>query len=655
MRDAPLYLDIETSSRADLKKVGASRYSRDPSTIVTVICWAIGAEDVRSAVMPGRALPKEIADHIAMGGIISGWNAGNFELNFLRNYFDVEIKDAQIVDSMQRALHAGLPAGLGDCGDALGLEIQKDAEGHSLMLRMAKPRSVEPLRWWHEEDPERLERLRQYCVRDVEAERAISDVIPHLPPREQEICLLDRKANFHGLRIDVPAARKMLAVAASATARLNEECADITQGACSSPGTAAAKLTAWLGGYAPASLSKDDVAQALKRDDLPDNVRRVLEIRQTAAKSSTKKLNAMLACVDDDDAIRGTIMYYGASRTGRASGRLIQPQNMARPIIKNPNAAIEMIANGMCADGIDALIGDPLDVVSSCLRGMIIPRPGSKFIIYDLAQIEARVVAYLAGQDDIVDVFRRGEDVYSFAAKKLGLPSRQEGKIVTLGLGFGLGKNKFVEFAAGYGVTYSEEEAAHVVAEWRQANQRICQFWWDCDQTIKDAIQTHEKTGKGVELAINKFVSAAVSKARNGKMLLTLRLPCGRRLFYRDVSLDLNKNAFNGKARFEVSYAGTDQRTRKWSRLRSYGGRWVENVVQAVARDCVFEQALAVERAGLGDMVFSVHDELIWEAPEDVAQERFELIGEIMNRAPDWLSECPVSAEGHIASRYGKG
>lgn len=364
VKERVLYLDFETACDADLKKVGASKYAKDPSLIVTVCAWAFDDEKVRSVVNPGvdtLDLPQEIIEHIAAGGVVSGWNSGGFEYNVLKSHFGVNIQPHQITDTMQRALHAGLPGALGDCGPALRLDIIKDTTAHRLMLQLSKPRKHrgDKFSYWHIDDPTKLEALRVYCERDVEAEREIAKYIPELPAREQRISALDRAANGRGIRLDVDLIEKMIALADEATAALNERCAIVTKGAVTSPGTQAARLAAWLGsrGLTVDSLAKGMVEDALTRtkelagapaaqdakkqavlraytalrdddsfypllvaskaDPFAD-IKEALQLRQIAAKSSAKKLTAMLNCMEEhDNCVRGSLAYYGAARTGR--------------------------------------------------------------------------------------------------------------------------------------------------------------------------------------------------------------------------------------------------------------------------------------------------------------------------------------------------
>lgn len=639
----PLYLDLETASVLDVRKVGASRLSRDPSTVVTVVAWAVGDGPVQSVVNPGRLLPFPITEHIVRGGVVSGWNSGGFELLFLRNYFGVDIRDDQISDTMQRAAYAGLPMALGEAGPALGLKVVKDRSAHDLMMRMARPRALEPLTWWHETDEEKLARLRRYCEDDVRAERAISAVIPFLSDAEDRVVAIDRRANLRGVYLDRDAVDAMLAAADAATKELNAEIAVLTDGAVTSAGTQVARLQAWLGPHAPPTLGKHDVEEALENPALPPAARRALEIRLLVAKSSVKKLNAMKACVDDDGFVRGLLVYSGAGRTHRWTSRLIQTQNMARPTIKRPEKALDCLLRGMDGEGLRLFWGEPLDVVSSCLRGAIAPRPGHVFVNYDLSSIEGRVVCWLAGQKDVLDVYRRGEDVYVYTQKKLGLGSRQEGKVAVLGLNYGMGPDKFVSTAAGYGLTYSREQAARIVEDYRQANDKIKRFWNALDHAAKAVLQA----GAGRSMVVGKL-RVSTHRTRVGSVLLTISLPSGAYLYYRDARVE------QGDRGDAIVFNGVDQKTKRWSAQRTWGSKLVENVTQSVARDVLCDMLVRMDDARAGELVMTVHDEVLVETPIERADETCAAVHAIMNTAPTWAAGCPIAAEGGVKARYGK-
>jgi DNA polymerase len=386
-----------------------------------------------------------------------------------------------------------------------------------------------------------------------------------------------------------------------------------------------------------------------------------LEIRALIAKSSLKKLVAMRRCMDADTRVRGQLAYYGAFRTGRFAGRAIQPQNFPRPSIKATAAreAIEAMLKGCSADWLRHAYGEPLEVVASCLRGCLVPSAGKLFAIFDLSQIEARVVAWLAGQTDVLQVFARGDDVYVYAQKSLGLNSRLAGKIVTLALGFQMGAAKFQATAAMAGLILTPAEADAIVKAWRARNAKIVRLWWAADRAAKQALRQFETTRKlmvssrasqpPVSIAINAKLSISVSESRTGRTLMTMRLPSGRRLYYRNASLETSSEEFEA-----IVYDGVDPKTHRWTRLRTYGGKLVENVTQATARDVIVEAALRIDDRKLGDLVLSAHDELVEEVPIGDAWTRAKLIKEEVDRRPAWALDLPVASEGGIHTRYGK-
>lgn len=638
-----LHLDAETCNAADLRRIGADVYARDLSLIVTVLAWAFDDEPVQSVTLPNR-LPLLVEDHLRNGGRFKAWNAA-FEGAILANHYGLPLEPEQAICTRQAALHSGLPAALADAGPAIGARIVKDATAHRLMMQLAKPRKAGG--YWHD-DEAKLEALRRYCERDVESERGISRLIAPLPPQEARVAALDRAANERGVRIDLELVAALKELAVTEIKTLNAECADLTHGAVTSPGTQTARLLAWLQaqGVETPDLGKEAVS-GLLCGSWSRSAQRVLEIRQEVARSSVKKLDAMARCAGPDDRVRGQLSYYGAFRTGRWAGRLIQPQNLPRPAIKDVGSFIRHALTGPDADWVRQAWGPPLQAIASSLRGCLIPGPDKAFVVYDLAQIEARVVAWLAGQYDILAVFARGEDVYSYTQERLRLASRQAGKTTVLGLGFQMGAVKFVDTAAKAGLTLTLEQSQTIVNRWREANPRIVELWWAADRAVKALLQNFK--GATTTRAINGKLSATVGLARNKRPLLTLMLPSGRRLYYRSARLEPGL-----KGRPEIVYDGVDAITKRWGPVRTYGGKLVENLVQATARDVIVEAALRIDRLELGELVLSVHDELLFEVPLGEAESRARAIGIEIDRRPDWAADLPVASEGAATLRYGK-
>jgi DNA polymerase len=640
-----LHLDFETASSVDLRKVGASVYSRHPDTIATVIAWAFDNGPVFVETLPKDA-PYAVLKHLHAGGRFVAWNAA-FEWAFLTNYFGLRLDPAQAVCSMQQALYAGLPAKLEHAGVALSLPQSqlKDVAGHRLMLQMSRPKKDGT--FWHD-DPAKLAALASYCKQDVIAERAIHDLTPPLPDYEKAVSLLDRRTNDRGIRLDLRLIHTLLDIAKTETAKLDAECKALTGGIVTSPGTQTARLLTWLWGEGVkmATVGKEEVQETLDtapEAGLPPLGTKVLAIRQKVAKSSVKKLQAMLNTVDDDGRVRGTLQYYGASRTGRFSGRLIQPQNFPRPPKGwNPLDAINAILDyGLRNEGIGLFYGEPLSVVSACLRGCLIPSPGKHFMVFDLSQIEARALAWLSGQHDVLEVFRKGEDVYIYTSDRLGLGSRQAGKVAVLGLGYGMGHEAFVDFARANGLIIDRMESLEIVSAWRDANAFTRQFWWDLDAAAKNAIQRPGTTfrARGISLTVG---------ASHGYQCLLIRLPSGRDLWYRNPRLVDDPDV---PGRTSIVFDGVDQYTKQWTSIRTWGSKLAENVTQAVARDIIAEAALRVSDPDI-ELVLSVHDEVLLEVTPGVdplyVKAKIETV-------PKWAAGLPVACEGGILEhRYGK-
>ena len=656
------HVDLETCCPLDLRKVGADVYSRHPDLVVTVMAWAFDDGPVCSAVNV-QTLPQEFIDHVTAGGEIRGWNLA-FEGAIFANHFGLKISAHQFVDVMQAALHSGLPASLEDAGPAIGAPQHKDATARRLMLQLSKPRKNrgKPDSYWHVDEPAKLKALEAYCKQDVEAERSIDAMIADLPPTERAISILDRQANNRGVRLNLPFVAALKSLALAETAQLNKECEGLTRGAVTSPGTQTARLLAWLNARAPIPLpdvGKEAIATTLGFFDRGEwsaeggaMLKRVLEIRQEIAKSSLKKLDAMQRCAGPGDRVRGQLAYYGAFRTGRFAGRLIQPQNFPRATIKDVNSFTRYMLRTKTpdADFVRCVWGKPLDAIATALRGCLVPATGKVFVVRDLSQIEARVIAWLAGQDDLLTVFEGGTDVYVYMQHKLGLPSRQASKAATLGLSFGMGPAHFVDYALTYGVIVSAQESEAMVKDWRAANHYIQAFWYRLGDVAADLLRAFNGA-TSITRSANQYISFTVSKARNGTTLLTMLLPSGRRLYYRNARLVRDPD----KGRDSIVYEGVDTYTKKWTDVRTWGSKLAENATQAVARDVIVEAGLRVDHQGLGDLVLSVHDELVFEVLDGSSGKSAHEIRQEIDKRPAWAVDLPVASEGGISYRYGKG
>jgi DNA polymerase bacteriophage-type len=654
-----LHLDFETASRVDLRKVGASRYAADPSTMVLCVAWAWDDGPVQSALLPDGEFMAELLLQMEqeVGGVLHAWNA-SFELAILRNHYGLTVPVGRVSCSMQRSLYGGFPASLEQAGPAMKLprKFWKSSDGHKLMMKMCKPRTMGQLAgtWWHD-DPKLglglLNELANYCMQDVVAERAAASMVPALPPFENQISVIDRIANTMGVRLDPRLIYNMILLAKEETRRLDVECAALTGNRVTSPGTQTARLMQWLTfeGWPLPDVGKEIITETLEfavDAEMPADVQRVLSIRQSVAKSSVKKLATMLACVERDECVRGSLQYYGAGRTGRWAGRLIQLQNLPRPIKGlNTDAVIFDILAGVDVDYIRTFYGDPLAVISACLRGCVIAREGKSLMVFDFSQIEARVLAWLGNQQDVLDVFASGADIYDYTAKRNGFASRDTGKVMVLGLGFGMGHLHFIDFAKKNGVIFDEMEAQGVVTAWRGTNTGIVHFWNMLDGAVKYVLRQWPAHHLCVGQPVGDHLKVRLSKGKNGDPLLTIQLPSGRSLFYRNARLELD-----AKGREAITYDGVDQYTKKWGRVRTWGAKLAENVTQAIARDIMAVAGGKVILMHYVELILSVHDELVFEGDpvlmDDVAM--------TVTDVPVWADGLPLAAAGKAMKRYRK-
>jgi DNA polymerase len=646
-------LDVETASLVDLRQTGVHVYAADPSTRVTVLCYAIDAGPIRT--WTGGPCPADLFAAIAYGATVVAHNY-LFELNIWAakliplGFPAIMLK--QWSCTMARALAAGLPAGLEMVGHALGLAIQKDATARDLMLRFARPRSLNPLTWWHETDIARFARLAAYCARDVATERELDKALPELSPREREIFETDYEINTRGMRVNLVLVDKMHALGEHEKRRLNGRLVSITNGRVTSAAQVA-RLVVWLndnriavpvtpspypGMPGKLTLDREAVTGMLRRPGLPDHVRAALRCRLDASRSSTAKLTTIRRSVDQDHRLRGTTQYYGAGRTGRWAGRRFQPQNLPRGTISDIGTAVSLIEAGAPAEDLELLFEDSaMGVLASALRSVIEAGPGNLLVACDLSQIEARVLVWLAGQEDMVGLFARGEDVYTYTAGRLGSPNRQFGKVLVLACGFGMGAGRFQATAAGYGVSLSLGEADDAVQAWRSVNTKVVDLWWDLHRTAMRVLSGPVGSRDTVRGLI-------IINARDG---MRIKLPSGRDLIYRDARIVRHPEHRHP----EIVYMGVEQG--RWVDVRTWPGKLVENIVQAIARDVMCESLILAHRRRV-PVVATVHDELVAEIEASRAQALHDWMTWAMCRPLVWAPGLPVAAEARVGPRYRK-
>lgn len=652
-----LSIDFESASTVDLRRTGVHTYARHPDTRVLCLSYQFEGEPVQNwTPFSGQPFPMRVLDHVARGRTVQGWNVG-FEWVIWNHVLSRIVPGlpslalAQLSDTMARAAYWGLPLSLDQAGRALGLGVTKDTDGHKLMMQMNKPRrrfADGTFSWWHIDDPTRLDRLVQYCDRDVLVEATIAAQLPPLPKIEQAAWELDQRINARGVVLDTELVDKLMELAAEGRHTADEYMRSLTGRAVYAV-TSVSALLAHLKtlGYPYDDLTKETIKRRLEDDACGDLEREILEVRQDAAKTSAAKLNTMLSAgwrdaPGEPTRVRGMLQFYGAFRTGRWAGRLIQLQNLPRGTVKKIDDAIKMALAGAPAPDMEMFFGPVLGIVSSALRGCLVAAPGHQLVVADFSQIEARVVAWLAGQQDILDVFAKGEDVYTYTARQNGSNDRQLGKVLVLACGFGMSSAKFRDTARTYGLNLSEEQAERAVKGWRRSNSKIVQFWYDCDNAARAVIDAADANGNAAPITVGPVQFAMW----RGHMLI--RLPSGRHLVYRDAKLVPGK--FSDKS---ISYMGVDQYTRQWTRQHTYGGKLVENITQAVARDIMRDATLGADRAGI-PVEMLVHDEMICEVETSKAPWALDTLLAIMRTRPAWAPGLPVDGAGWFGPRYKK-
>lgn len=656
-----LSADFETTSRGSLPQIGAHKYARLPTTRILCFAYAI-EEDEPDLWFPSLQPPPEDLIEAARDPELEfrAWNAA-FEFNI---WNAVAIKHGlptlpieRFHCTMAQGLVWGVPPRLEQAAIALRTNILKDKEGAKLMRKMMRPRPHMDgtITWWDQDEPELLWRLGEYCAQDVRAERAIGHRLRPMPADERLLWVLDQHMNNRGLKVDVAAVAKMQTVVDGELVRIGAALAGLTDGRITSP-TQTRRLLAYLKEQKVEIDSLDKrVLPLVLKDELGPRHRQILKLYSQGAKSSTAKLRSMMNFLDDDGRVRSLTQYGGAMRTLRWAGRGPQIQNYPRPSKEiDARVAIEHIIWGVDADTLDFVHGNPMDVVSQCLRGAYVPAHGHAFAVCDYSGIEARVVAWLAGQDDALDVFRTGADIYRKAANDVGSTSRDLGKLLVLSCGFGAGPRRVAIIAQNppYFIELTKEEAIKNVYGWRDANHHIRSLWYEVDDIIR-MVLNRRINDRWIWTHARKVAFRMAADERLAGALL-MRLPSGRKIVYRNASIDEIINDPDGAAWVEpvIRYDGLDW-TKKWTRIRSWGGKFVENMTQAVARDLLAGAVLQLDDDD-DDLLTTIHDEIIAEPLKARADARLKEMKAVMGEAPSWAYGLPLKAEGSVMGRYGK-
>lgn len=637
-----LSIDIETKSGVDISSAGSYKYAQSADFGILLFAYQWDEDPVKIVDLAcGEEIPLEICMALNNPEVIKHAYNAVFEWYCL-NMAGYETKLEQWRCTMVHGLYCGYTAGLAATGKAIGLpqDKQKLSVGKALIRYFCvpcKPTKSNGNRTWNlpKHAPEKWELFKEYCIQDVVTERAILRRLEQYPMPEDEIKLwqMDVMMNAYGVRVDRALIEGALRVDGISTERLTDKAIAIT--GLQNPNSTA-QLLSWLEsqGANLDNMQKATVEDALQREDLPENAREVLKIRQQLGKTSIKKYVAMQTAKGADDRVRGLTQYYGANRTGRWAGRMVQMQNLPRNYLKTLDEARTLVKN-QNYDGVQMIYGNVPDTLSQLIRTAFIPSEGNKFIVADFSAIEARVIAWLAGEQWVNEVFATHGKIYEATASQMfGVPVekitkgnpeyslRQKGKVATLALGYQGGTNSLISMGAlRMGLT--EEELPDIVSRWRNANPRIRDLWYAVEETALLVMQTAQPQ------AINGLIFALEGDLIYGQCFLTVQLPSGRKLYYPKPFL--RENQFGKMA---VHYYTVGQQTKKWEVTSTYGGKMTENIVQAIARDCLAETLKRIQKRGL-QVVFHVHDEVIVDAPLNVTVEEIcNLMGEPISWAP---------------------
>lgn len=663
-----LTIDFETQSACEIKKHGAWVYSEHPTT--EVLCLAYKWKGRTSGLIIPGVEPAEVVipllqDLLSNATTIEAHNM-SFEVAIWKNVCEKKYGWPPLpvhklrCSAAKAAMHA-LPRSLGQACKSLGLAVQKDMEGYRIMMKMCKPRKPrkdepeknpkDPYGHYWNESPADLERLYLYCMQDVEAEEALSNALNDLPEKELKIWQLDMMINERGIQADLPSAKSMLAMVEEHEYLLLRRLNRLTNGAVKT----AKQIDALLGylrglGVDLPDLSAATVKEALKKEDMNDDAKRILGIRQSLGRSSSAKYQSILDRASEDGRVRGALLYHGAG-TGRWAGSGIQPQNFPSRIKTSDSP--ESMLHVVIAGGLDlhnALYDDdPMATAGAVTRSVLVSGEGKDLVVADYSAIEGRGLAWLAGEETELDVYRRGIDIYVMTAarilgKSIDKITTEErnriGKTATLACGY-QGSVGAVRKFGGEGMS-DEEIKEGIVNPWREAHPMTVRFWRELEEACLAAVR---QPG-----AVQRCRGISFRRTIQTPGFLLCRLPSGRILFYYDPDIQPIETSW-GEVRDQVTYMTVDGMTKKWVRTNTYGGKLAENVTQATCRDLMAEAMLRVEAAGY-PIVLTVHDELVAEVPEGFGS--VEEFAKIMCEIPAWAPGFPIKAEGWRGKRYKK-
>ena len=668
-----LSIDIETYSDEDIGKAGLYRYAQSPAFQILLFAYSLDGGPVCVAdLTKDRFLPQEVLGRLFDENTVKHAYNAAFEWYCLSRYFHLEENESYPPEkwlpqwrcTMLHGMYCGYPAGLDAVGKALGLpqDKQKLAAGKALIRYFCAPCAATKTNGgrtrnlpYH--DPEKWRLFQTYNGQDVvtemEVERRLSNF--PVPDAVQSQWVTDQIINLRGVAVDRELVAGALDLDAAVRARYIQEAKE--RSGLENPNSVA-QLTAWLReetGEEIRGLTKDTVSNLLGKELPGGDARRMLEIRQELGKTSNKKYNALAAAVCTDGRVRGLLQFYGANRTGRWAGRIVQPQNLPRTYIDGKLLPLARdLVKRRQLEGLGVVFGSVPDTLSQLIRTAFVAAPGHTLVDADFSAIEARMIAWLAGEEWVLEVFRTHGKIYEAAAAQMfGIPIasikkgnpaysyRQKGKVATLALGYQGGPGALVNMGA-LQMGIPEADLLEIVDRWRKANPAIVQFWYTVDAAAREAVNTNRR----IELWGGRLAFARECDPGNHLDYLTIQLPNGRKLYYAKPHMGVNRF---GKP--SLCYWGQNQTSHKWEVIETYGGKLAENITQATARDCLAEAIDRLEEAGY-PVVFHVHDEVVIDAGP--GYDKLENVVEIMRQVPAWAEGLPLDADGWVNDFFKK-
>lgn len=675
-----LFIDIETYSDVDIGKAGLYKYAQSPAFQILLFAYSLDGAPVQVVdFTAGETIPAAVLGYLFDPNTIKRAYNASFEVYCLSRYFDLGGAGAeqygttyhewlsQWCCTMLHGMYLGYPGGLDACGKALGLpqDKQKMGIGKSLIRYFCVP--CKPTksnggrtRNLPHHDPSKWDLFKEYNAQDVVTEMEIENRLTAYPVPDdvQKQWELDLKINARGVAVDTALVSSAQSMDAQVRQGYIQEARALT--GLENPNSVS-QLTAWLTeqtGEDLADLRKGTVSRLLKSDLPEGSSRRLLEIRQELGKTSNKKYDSLAIATCDDGRVRGLLQFYGANRTGRWAGRIVQPQNLPRTYIRGDllPLARELVKAGN-AESLKWIFGSVPDTLSQLIRTAFVASPGNMLLDADFSAIEARVIAWLADEAWVLDVFRDTGKIYEATASRMfnipiekikkGQPEyayRQKGKVATLALGYQGGVGAMRTMDSGHELdSLSDAEVQELVDLWRKANPNIVRLWGLVEAAAQAAVVEGRTAFLPHGLVIGRSLELNIDQ---GLDFMVIGLPSGRRLYY--PSPAITQNRFG---RPSISYMGQNQTTKKWERIETYGGKLVENIVQAVARDCLAEAITRLEAAGY-PVVFHIHDEIVVDAPED--KQNLAEMEQIMAQVPAWAPGLPLNADGWVNEFFKK-